>query len=332
MPIHAYAALNKGEALQAYTYEARPLGPYDVRIQISHCGICHSDIHVLEEGWGGFPRVPGHEIIGQVLEIGPQVTQLSPGMRVGVGWQAASCLDCDYCRNAMDNLCAQQEATCVDHFGGFADQIIADSRYTFPIPEALASENAAPLLCGGITVYAPLRQYGVTPNSRVGVVGIGGLGHLGLQFAAAMGCAVTAISTSPDKEAEARSFGATGFINSRDDKQMKAAKGILDFLLVTVNVNLNWRAYLRMLRPNGTLCLVGLILEDITLPASMLVDGQRSIQGSAIGSRARMGEMLDFAARHGIVAQTETLPLSEVNTALAKVKANQARYRMVLTM
>lgn len=330
MTIHAYAAFDKESPLQTFEYEPRPLGLFDVEIAITHCGICHSDVHVIENGWGGFPRVPGHEIIGTVAARGDAVTHLEMGQRVGVGWQAGSCLDCEWCVSAHENLCDEQKATCIDQQGGFADRIIVDSRFAYPIPDSLSSENAAPLLCGGITVYAPLRQFGVTSASRVGVVGIGGLGHLALQFAAAFGCEVTAFSTTSDKEDEARSFGATRFILSTDAAQMKAARNSLDFILVTIHVNLDWKPYLRILRPNGALCFLGVIQDDLKISAMHLMDKQLSIHGGAIGSRSMTREMLMFAARHHIVAQTEVMPLSDVNAALEKVRNNQARYRMVL--
>ena len=195
------------ERPQAVRVRARALGPHDVEIRISHCGICHSDVHLVDGDWGmgSYPMVPGHEIVGTVAALGPEVRHLEAGARVGVGWQRGACLACESCGAGDENLCAENEATCVGHHGGFADRIRLDGRFAFPIPEGLASENAAPLLCGGATVYSPLRRW-VKPSMRVGVVGIGGLGHLGLQFARAMGCEVTAISSTPDKEAEARSL------------------------------------------------------------------------------------------------------------------------------
>jgi len=207
-------------------------------------------------------------------------------------------------------------ATCQDRFGGFADFIRTDSRYAFPIPEKLTSENAAPLLCAGITVYSPLATFGVRSSDRVGVIGIGGLGHLGVQFAHKMGCEVTAFSTSPNKADEAKSFGASRFINSKETDQLKSARNSLDFLLCTVNVNLDWRAYLRLLRPNGQLCLVGAIPENMSIHVGALISGQKSVRGGSIGSRAIMREMLEFSARHGIVAQTETMPMNQINDAI----------------
>lgn len=332
MTIHAYAAQAPGAALEPFTYEPDKLNPHDVEIRITHCGICHSDIHILDGEWGGdFPVVAGHEIIGTVTATGDLVNHLQVGQRVGVGWQSGSCMSCEWCVRGDTNLCPRSVATCRGRYGGFADTIRTDSRFTFPIPAALDSENAAPLLCGGITVYSPLRHYGVAPSSRVGVIGIGGLGHLGLQFASAFGCEVTAFSTSPDKEAEARRFGAHHFTNSKDADALKRGRNSLDFILCTVNVNLDWDAYLRMLRPNGMLCFVGVIPGNFEVSFRSL-SRQRSVRNSIIGNQDTMREMLDFAALHGIRAKTEVVPITEINTALDKVRNNQARYRMVLTL
>lgn len=215
------------------------------------------------------------------------------------------------------------------HHGGFAERIRMDSRYAFPIPVALTSKNAAPLLCGGAMVYSPLRHHGIRPDQRVG---IGGLGHLAIQFAAAMGCEVTAFSASPDKENEAKSFGAHHFLSSCEPLQARPAGGFLDIILATVFVDLDWPAYLRALRNNETLCFRGVPPGPLSIPVGLLQSGQKSLWASAIGSRSTITEMLDFAARHGIKAKTEILPLAQVNAALDKVRASRARYRMVLAV
>lgn len=274
--------------------------------------------------------MPGHEIIGTVSEKGAMVRHLEVDQRVGIGWQCGACLECDLCVAGEDHLCPRNQATCVGHYGGFADRVISDSRYAFEIPEALASENAAPLLCGGVTVYSPMRHYGVRPHMKVGVIGIGGLGHLALQFARALGCEVTAFSSTPAKEKEAQSFGAQHFVVSTDPAALKAASASVDFLLSTVFVDLNWSEYLNVLRPNGKLCFVGVPATPLSLHVGQLLGGQKSISGSVTGSRWMIREMLNFAAHHGVKAVTETVPMAEVNRALDKVRANKARYRMVL--
>jgi alcohol/geraniol dehydrogenase (NADP+) len=331
MSFHAYAAHSKKSALKPFVYEPVPLGPHDVEIRISHCGICHSDVHLVDGDWGtgSYPMVPGHEIVGTVVAAGPEVAHLEAGQRVGVGWQRGACLACEACGSGDENLCSENEATCVGHHGGFADRIRLDGRFAFPIPEGLASENAAPLLCGGATVYSPLRRW-VKPSMRVGVVGIGGLGHLALQFAAAMGCEVTAISSTPDKEGDARSFGAHRFLASREPKALRSAASSLDFILSTVFVTPDWDALLAALRPNGVLCLVGATSEPVSVQAFTLLGLQKSITGSAIGGRPAIREMLAFAARHGVGARVQVRPLSEADAALGDVRKGRARYRVVL--
>ena len=332
MIIHAHAAMAPRQTLYPFQYESAGLGPWDVEVAITHCGICHSDIHLIDNDWGisSYPLVPGHEIIGTVEDAGAEVKHLKKGQRVGVGWQRGSCLLCEQCLKGDENLCPENRATCVGNHGGFAERIRVDSRFAFPIPDALASENAAPLLCGGATVYSPLKNYGIVPSMRVGVIGIGGLGHLALQFANAFGCEVTAFSSTPDKEKEASSFGAHRFIASANLAAPKKAAGSLDFILSTVFANLDWNIYLQLLRPNGKLCFVGVPAAPIQIHIGALLGGQKSVCASVIGSRNTIREMLDFAARHDIQAKTEVLPLAEVNKAIEKVRVNKARYRMVL--
>jgi uncharacterized zinc-type alcohol dehydrogenase-like protein len=230
----------------------------------------------------------------------------------------------------MENLCPAAESTCVHRHGGYADRVRANARFVIPIPEGLESEHAAPLLCGGITVYNPLRIHGVNPSSRVGVVGIGGLGHLAIQFARAFGAEVTAFSTSADKEEEVYALGAHRFVNSRETKAMKEVAGTQDFILSTVNAEQDWATYMQALRPTGTLCLVGVPPSPLTVPAFPLISGMRCITGSPIGSPHRLREMLDVAARHGVKAMTECFPMSKANEAIEKVKKNKVRYRAVL--
>jgi uncharacterized zinc-type alcohol dehydrogenase-like protein len=331
MSFHAYAAHSKRSALKPFVYEPPPVGPHDVEIRISHCGICHSDVHLVDGDWGmgSYPMVPGHEIVGTVAAVGPEVQHLEIGARVGVGWQRGACLACDSCIAGDENLCARNLATCVGNHGGFADRVRLDGRFAFPIPEGLDSENAAPLLCGGATVYSPLRRW-VRSSMRVGVVGIGGLGHLGLQFAAAMGCEVTAISSTPDKEAEARGFGAHHFLATREPEALGSAASSLDFILSTVYATPDWEGLLRALRPNGVLCLVGATSEPLAVEAFTLLGGQKTVTGSAIGGRPAIREMLAFAARHGVAAKTQVRPLAEADAALGDVRKGRARYRVVL--
>jgi uncharacterized zinc-type alcohol dehydrogenase-like protein len=332
MPVRGYAAKAPRESLVPYEYTLAPLGPYDVEIAITHCGICHSDIHLIDNDWGisQYPLVPGHEIVGEITKVGTEVRTFGEGDRVGVGWQCGACLECEWCASGHDNLCPDSRATCVGRPGGFSEKVVVDSRYTFIIPENMTSHNAAPLLCGGVTVYSPLSHFNVRPEMKVGVIGIGGLGHLAIQFAQAFGCEVTAFSSSPAKEVEARVFGADHFINLSDKDQLAAAASTLDFILATPYVDLEWQTFVDILRPRGNLCFVGAVPNPVQVHAMSLLVGNKMVSGSPIGSRQTIREMLEFAARHGIEARTEVVPMSQVNDAIAKVRANRARYRMVL--
>lgn len=330
--IHAYAALEAKGRLKPYDYEKPQLKPHEVAIKIDYCGICHSDLHLIDNDWmvSKYPLIPGHEIIGTLLEKGSGVQDLGKGERVGVGWQSSSCFHCEYCKQGEETLCPSKERTCVDRFGGFADTIVVDSRFVFRIPASLDSQNAAPLLCGGITVYAPMRIYKVEAPMSFAVIGIGGLGHLALQYGRAFGCDVTAISSSKDKKVEAQSFGAAHFLSLQDTEALQKAAGSFDFILSTVHVDLDWNLIMSLLRPKGRLCLVGLPQNDLKIAPRLLVSGNRSVCGNATGSRTLIQEMLEFSARHKIIAKTELYPLAEVNQALERLKANKARYRIVL--
>jgi len=330
--IQGLAAHAAGAELLPFKYEPGDLGPQEVEIAITHCGICRSDLHLITNDWGisQYPFIPGHEIIGTVNAIGSGVRSLKAGQRVGLGWQANSCGECEWCTRGMENLCASAEATCVRRHGGYASRVRANVRFVLPIPEALESEHAAPLLCGGITVYNPLRSHGINPSSRVGVIGIGGLGHLAVQFARVFGAEVTAFSTSSSKEAEARAMGAHRFVNTRETRALKEVSGSLDFILSSVNADQDWGIYLQALRPTGTLCFVGIPPSSVAVQAFPLISGIRSITGSPIGSPSRIREMLDVAARHGVKAQTERFPMAKANEAIEKVKKNKVRYRAVL--
>ncbi|MBW2379632.1 MAG: NAD(P)-dependent alcohol dehydrogenase, partial [Deltaproteobacteria bacterium] len=260
--VDAYAAHEPGASLTSFDYEPDVLGPHDVEIEITHCGICHSDLHLIDNDWqsSAYPLVPGHEIVGTIAQRGALITHVDVGERVGVGWQCGSCLQCEWCERGDENLCASIAETCVGRPGGFADRIRVDGRFAFAIPDALSSELAAPLLCGGITVYSPLQQH-ARPQSRVGVIGIGGLGHLAIRFARAMGCEVTAFSSTAAKEEEARAHGAHHFVSSIDDTALKGQRESLDLVISTVNSPLNWNRYVSALRPNGVLSFVGALAE-----------------------------------------------------------------------
>ncbi len=331
--IHGLAAHAAGAELLRFHYEPGELAPHEVEIAITHCGICHSDLHLIANDWGvsQYPFIPGHEVIGMVAALGADVKGFTLDQRVGLGWQSNSCGTCEWCIQGKENLCAQMEATCIHRHGGYAERVRANARFVVPIPEALESPSAAPLLCGGITVYSPLREHGVNPSSRVGVIGIGGLGHMAIQFAKAFGAEVTAFSTSPTKEKEAHALGAHHFVNMRETRALVGVAGQFDLILSTVNADQDWSIFLQALRPTGTLVFVGVMPNPVALgPVFPLISQQKSVAGSPIGSPARIREMLDVAARHGIKAQVEAFPMAKANEAIEKVKKNKVRYRAVL--
>lgn len=331
--IQGLAVHAAGAELLPFRYDPGELKPQEVEIDISHCGICHSDLHLISNDWGisQYPFIPGHEIIGAVSALGSGIHSLKLGQRVGLGWQSNSCGECEWCIQGMENLCASAEATCVHRHGGYATRVRANSRFVIPIPDALSSETTAPLLCGGITVYNPLRAHGINPSSRVGVIGIGGLGHMAIQFARVFGAEVTAFSTSAAKEQEVLSLGAHHFVNTRETRSLKKVSGSLDFILSTVNADQDWSIFMQALRPTGTLCFVGIPPSPFTLQAFPLISGIRSVTGNPTGSPFRIREMLDVAARHAIKAQTESFPMAQANEAVERVKKNKVRYRAVLT-
>ncbi len=327
-----WAATVAKEPLSPFTWEPRELGPFDVEIAISHCGICHSDLHLIDNGWNSsvYPFVPGHEIVGRVTALGSAAGHLEIGQRVGVGWQRSACLTCELCLDRQDNLCPHQTATCVGHHGGFAGHLRTDSRYAFALPDEIESAAAAPLLCGGATVFAPLRRYGIDATSSVGVIGIGGLGHIALLMLRALGAEITAFSSSASKRDEALAMGAHHFVPSKEARELHKHAGRFHLLLSTVHARLDWITYLETLRPNGTLCLVGSPPGVMAIHAAALFKGQRSISASEIADRATIAEMLRFSARHRIAPVVERMPLADVNAAVERVRRNEARYRVVL--
>jgi len=330
--IHGWATHGPMQKLEPFSYDAGPLGPEDVEIAVEYCGLCHSDLSIVNDEWGmsQYPVIPGHEAVGKIVALGSHAKGLQIGQRVGVGWNAGSCMHCHACLSGNQNLCAEVAPTIVGRQGGFAKRVRAHWAWTIPLPDALDISSAGPLLCGGITVFAPLATFGVRPTDRIGFVGIGGLGHMGLKFARAWGCEVTAFTSQESKAEEARGFGAHRVVSSRDSEAMQKIAGSLDMLIVTVNRPLDWTALLKTLKPNGRLHVVGVVLEPMPISAFDLINGQKSVSGSPNGSPVNMATMLDFAARHGIAPQVEHFPMSQVNEALEHLAAGKARYRVVL--
>jgi uncharacterized zinc-type alcohol dehydrogenase-like protein len=330
--IRGFATHAAGAQLLAYKYSVGELGPHEVEVKISHCGVCHSDLHLIDNDWGmsKYPFIPGHEIVGIVTAVGSEVMDRKAGERVGIGWQADSCGVCEWCRQGDEHLCPKSQPTCIGRNGGYADSIRVNARFAIPVPNALDSENVAPLLCGGITVYSPLRNLLARPSSRVGVIGIGGLGHMALQFARAFGCEVTAFSTSKDKEKEARELGAHHFVNTRDNGGLKKAAGSLDLILSTVSADQDFQSFVGALRPKGTLVILGASPSPLQIAGFSLILGQKAVAGSPTGSPRVLIEMLDVAARHKVKAITERFAMKDANKAVDRVKKNQVRYRAVL--
>lgn len=332
--VHAYAATQAGGRLEPFEYDLPDTLNHDeVEIDIRYCGICHSDLSVLDDEWGvsQYPLVPGHEVVGQVAAVGEHVTHVQVGQWVGVGWFSRSCLVCDQCMGGDHNLCPSAEGIMMGRPGGFADKVRAQAHWVTPLPEGIGRADAGPLFCGGITVFNPIVQNNVRPTQRVGVIGIGGLGHMALQFLRAWGCEVTAFSTTPDKEAEARAFGAHHFVSTHDGAALEKLAGSFDLILDTVNVDLSWDLYIQALAPKGKLHLVG-AAQQVTATVFPMLLAQRSLGASPLGSPATIREMLRFAARHGIAPRTEHFPLAQVNEAMEHLKAGRPRYRIVLDM
>ncbi|MDQ7840818.1 MAG: NAD(P)-dependent alcohol dehydrogenase [bacterium] len=320
-----------GQPLEPFTYEPPKLGEHDVRVSVTHCGVCHTDIHAIDDYYGitTFPFVPGHEIVGYVSAVGRAASGLKEGDRVGIGWQGRSCMQCEWCLQGEEHLCRDivPSGTWVP-YGGFSSSVLVDSRFAYPLPDAMPSAVAAVLMCAGITVYSPLRSYAAQPAQRIGIIGVGGLGHLALQLARALGYEVTAISSSPEKKEQALAFGADHFIVSDDQTGLRQALFGFDLLLCTAHGKINWEALLNTLKKNGRLVLLG--FPDVALNSTDLVAHQLSITGSFIGNRATMREMLSFAQVHGITPAVELMPMSQVNEAIRRVSENKARYRIVL--
>lgn len=329
--IAAWVALAPKEKFVKQEIEFGPLPPEEVEVAVEYCGICHSDLSVLNNQWGNskYPAVLGHEITGHIVAMGSAVKGLRLGQKVGIGWTASSCMHCPQCMSGNHNFCPESVATIIGHSGGFASRVRAHWAWTLPIPDALPLADIGPLLCGGITVFNPLAAY-TKPTDRVGIIGIGGLGHMAVKFAVKNGCEVTAFTSSESKFKEAQEFGAHRVISSKDSAAIQKCAGSFDFLLVTVNVPLDWSAFIAALAPKGRLHFVGVVREDIPIQVFPLLVAQRSLSSSPIGPPVAIATMLDFAARHQITPQTEHFPMSQINQAFKHLEEGKARYRIVL--
>ena len=329
--IKAYAALKAGGQLQPYDYDPGDLKPHHVEISVSACGLCHSDLSMINNDWRGssYPLIAGHEAIGKITAIGSHVKNLVIGQTVGVGWNSESCQYCSPCLSGSQQRC-QNGVTTIRGHGGFADRIRVQDIWAVPLPEGMDARSAGPLFCGGITVFAPMMDFDLKPTDHIGIVGIGGLGHLAIQFAKAWGCEVTAFTSNLDKEAELKDLGAHNIVNSRDEAALKALRGQFDMVLSTVNVTLPWHRYMSALAPEGRLITVGMVGEPIGISARQLITGQKSVGGSDTGAPHMVAKMLEFCTRHNIKPMVDYFPMSEINDAIAYLKAGKARYRVVL--
>ncbi|MGI9244354.1 MAG: NADPH-dependent aldehyde reductase Ahr [Verrucomicrobiales bacterium] len=330
--INAFAADQAGGSLAPFTYDVGDLLPNEVEIDVDYCGICHSDLSMIDNEWGmsEYPLVGGHEVIGKIAGTGDNIKHLEVGTTVGLGWHSGYCGHCEPCHTGDENLCAGAESTIVARHGGFADKVRADAASVVKVPDGVDPRSAGPLLCGGITVFNPLVQFDVKSTDRVAVIGIGGLGHIALKFLNAWGCEVTAFTSSESKRDEAIGLGAHKTLNSRDEAEIESAAGSFDFILSTVNVKLDWNLYISTLKPKGRLHFVGATLEPLDLGVFPLIMGQKSVSGSPVGSPATIRKMFDFAKLHQIQPQVEVFPMDKINDAFDHLKSGGARYRIVL--
>src|SRR4051794_3570209 len=329
---NAYAATKARGSLEPFSLDPGQIGPEEVEIKVSHCGLCHSDLSMLDNDWGTtqFPFVPGHEVTGTVVALGDAAKGLKIGQRVGLGWFAHSCLSCYQCLSGDQNLCAAAQGTITGRHGGFADRVRAQWTWVRPLPDALDMEKTGPLLCGGTTVFAPLQIHSVPSTARVGVIGIGGLGHMALQFANKWGCEVHAFTTSDSKEAEARKLGAHYVHNTKQDGALKKLSRSLDLIISTINAPSDLPGFLDTLAPNGCFHNVGAVLKPLEVPAFSLIAAQRSVSGSPTGSPTAIDRMLQFSARHSVAPIVESFPMSKANDAPERLRSGKARYRIVL--
>jgi uncharacterized zinc-type alcohol dehydrogenase-like protein len=324
--------MEAGGKFQEFEYEPGELGSEEIEIAVEYCGICHSDLSMRNNDWGMtvYPFVGGHEVVGKVVAAGDNVKGIGVGDRVGLGWNSATCGYCDQCISGYQINCPTLEATIVGRHGGFAERVRCKWDWAVKLPDGMDAAKAGPLFCGGITVFNPFVQNSIKPTDRVGVIGIGGLGHLALQFADKWGCEVTAFTSDLSKTDELKAMGADAVVNSRDPAELERLAGRFDMILSTVNVSLDWRAYLAALAPKGRLHLVGATLEPVPVISFDLIAAQKSVTGTATGSPAVVRQMMDFCARHNIEAVTEHYKMSEINEAFEHLESGKARYRIVL--
>ncbi|TGK43764.1 NAD(P)-dependent alcohol dehydrogenase [Leptospira andrefontaineae] len=341
IPTKGFAAATAKVPLAPFTFERREAKDEDVVIDIKYCGICHSDIHQARDEWGGsiFPMVPGHEITGVVSKIGSKVTKFKVGDKVGVGCFVDSCRECQYCKSGLEQFCeggmsatynGREQDRKTPTYGGYSDKIVVDQNYVLRIPDNLPLDAAAPLLCAGITLYSPLAHWKTGPGKKVAIIGLGGLGHMGVKIAHALGAEVTVLSQSNKKEADAKRLGADHFYATSEKSTFSKLRGSFDLIINTVSMPLDWNAYLSLLRVDGSMVVVGVPEEQVPIGAFSLIGGRKSLAGSLIGGIAETQEMLDFCGKHNITSDIELIPIQKVNDAYERVVKSDVRYRFVI--
>lgn len=344
LKVRGYAVQDAHSPLVPFSFERREPGPHDVQIDILYAGICHSDLHQARNDWSNslYPMVPGHEIVGRVVRVGSEVKKLKAGDFAGVGCMVDSCRHCFACDEGLEQYC-QHGATWTYNskergseqltFGGYSDAIVVEERFVVKIPPTLDLKAAAPLLCAGITTYSPLKHWKVGPGQKVGVIGLGGLGHMGVKFAKAFGAHVVMITTSPDKGKDAKRLGADEVLISRDPEAMAKHAGTFDFLLNTIPVGHDVNPYMALLKLDSTMAIVGVLTELTPPPTGVsVIFGRKSIAGSAIGGMPETQEMIDFCAAHNVVSDIEMIPIQQVNEAYERMLKNDVKYRFVIDM
>jgi uncharacterized zinc-type alcohol dehydrogenase-like protein len=343
LPTRGYAANAATLPLEPFSFERRDLHPNDILIEIMYCGVCHSDIHTARNEWGGtiYPVVPGHEIVGRVAQVGSDVKRFAVGDLAGVGCFVDSCGECSSCVDGEEQFCERHLVmtySSLEHdmktptYGGYSSQIVIKENYALVVPKNLPLEGVAPLLCAGITTYSPLKRFKVGPGQRIGVVGLGGLGHMAVKIASSMGAHVTVFSTSNSKEADARRLGADDFVVTKDPKNLEALAGQLDFIIDTVSAPHDLNSYLTTLKRHGVMVLVGAPPEPAAVAAFSLLMKGRVLAGSLIGGILETQEMLDYCAQHGITSDVEVIPIQDIEKAYERTIKGDVRYRFVIDM
>jgi alcohol dehydrogenase (NADP+) len=343
IPTKAYAAQTASAPLTPYDFERRNPGPHDIEIDILYCGVCHTDIHFINNDFGMsmYPLVPGHEIVGRVISVGEHVKKLKPGDTAGVGCLVDSCRDCEFCNQGLEQHCSNGAVYTYSAYekdgktiaqGGYSSKIVVDERFVLKVSEKLAPEKAAPLLCAGITTYSPLKLWGVDKGHKLAVVGLGGLGHMAVKFGVAFGADVTVLSTSPNKKEDALKLGAHNFVVTTDEEQLQSVANKFDFILDTLSANHDYNKYVTLLKTGGTLICVGLPVENIQVPSFNIVFTRKCIAGSLIGGLPETQEMLDYCAENNITADVEVIPIQKIQEAYKRMLNSDIKYRFVIDM